>query len=64
MRLRPPAEVRTSVKLAQLVKSGDPAARTFADEVLRKQRERDAELTKARAGRPEPDPPASLKGRA
>ncbi|MBB3175885.1 hypothetical protein [Variovorax sp. Sphag1AA] len=57
MRGRPPSSVRESLALARLVKSNDLAgARSFAVEVLRRQRERDAELTKARASRTDPDP--------
>jgi hypothetical protein len=57
---RPPAEIRTSVKLAQLVKSNDIGrARSLADQVLARQERRDAALSAERGAklcdRTEPD---------
>lgn len=55
-RLRPPAEIRSSLRLAQAVVKGDPAARDLARDLLANQEARDAKLAALRAGRPDPDP--------
>lgn len=51
-RLRPGGETRASVRLALLVKGGDlNAARSLADELLRRERDRLAVLSNEREAR-------------